>query len=129
MKRMLRLAGVGAALAIGASALAASPAHAATTTAHITNSTKQLLNWSGYYKATTAPIGEAEVTFTVPTVNCRDSRGPAPVINGKPLYAGSMWVGIGGQNNVGILTSEPGYAWLEQDGVSVECAWAERLSR
>jgi hypothetical protein len=121
MKRTIWLAGVGAVLAIGASALA-SPAHAATNSVHVTNSTKELLNWSGYYKATSAPIGQADVTFTVPTVNCKNSRGPAPVINSKPLYAGSMWVGIGGQNNVGILTSEPGYAWLEQTGVSVECA-------
>jgi len=110
-----------AAAAAGLMAASVPAAHAATTPARsaITNNVSG--NWAGYFKATTAPIGEAQVTFTVPTVKCKDSRGPAPIINGKPLYAGAMWIGIGGQRNFGFLHSEPGYSWLEQDGIQVQC--------
>ena len=111
---------VAAVAAAGLMAASVPAAHASTipTRSVIVNNISG--NWAGYFKATTAPIGEAQVTFIVPTVKCADSRGPAPIINGKPFYAGSMWIGIGGQRNFGFLRSEPGYSWLEQDGVQVE---------
>ena len=114
------LTGAGAVLAIGASVLAVSPAHAATTAAHVASPTSTS-NWSGYYKETDAPIGQAEATFTVPKVSCKDSRGPAPAIGGKHIYQGAMWVGIGGDHTDGFLWLRGDYAWLEQDGVVVEC--------
>lgn len=93
--------------AMGVGALAAIPANASTT--------EYFTNWSGYEKVTDAPIAQAEATFTVPTVSCKNSRGTAP-------YYGSMWVGIGGDygvTNPFRLTGDNG--WLEQDGVSIAC--------
>jgi Peptidase A4 family len=88
-KFMRRATGALASSAISVSALAAAtPATASTTHPSIKTSPVTLTNWAGYYvEPSNGSLLAAVVNFTVPAVNCRDSRGKAP-------YYGSMWVGI-----------------------------------
>lgn len=89
---------------IGIGVLAGTPAHAA----GIPKATLESSNWAGYYTVADSPILDASAQFTVPNVNCSNSRGPAP-------YYGSMWVGVGGMADAG------GPSWLEQAGIDVTC--------
>lgn len=74
-------------------------------------------NWAGYYTLPQPghPMLGASVTFTVPKVDCRYSRGAAP-------YYGGMWAGVGGLGSAGPRVEPGGRAWLEQAGVRVDCA-------
>jgi hypothetical protein len=97
----LRRAAITLAAVAGASVLASAPAHAATATPAATST-----NWAGYYAKADGTVVNATVSFTVPSVNCHNSRGTAP-------YNGSMWLGVGGTSNA---------VWLEQAGINVLCS-------
>ena len=99
------MAGLSALCLVAATAAAAGPASAATTTPALGSS-----NWAGYY-AQVHGAGlpyEVVASLTVPAVSCKNSAGNAP-------YFGAMWAGIGGMEGVDAS------AWLEQAGVAVAC--------
>ena len=115
MRNLMRKAILALAVVGGASALAATPALAASTPSA---STQKDGNWSGYFATSpsNSPVVWAAGNITVPTVYCNQSRGTEP-------YYAVLWIGIGG---AGKGDGDNGAEPLEQDGIIVSCDNANR---